>query len=138
MRSSSTKPAKLSRWRKIITEASEQSGRGRVPALLAPVPLPEAIARSTGHSNLLVAWEEGEEHDVRSAVQSLARQPDSESLRLGLVIGPEGGLTVNEVDLCRAAGGEVISLGRRILRAETAAIVGSALVIHESERLVRA
>jgi 16S rRNA (uracil1498-N3)-methyltransferase len=116
---------RMQRWRRIVTEAAEQSGRGRVPAIDPPA-LFEAAARSaTGL--LLLPWEGERSQGMRSYLQSLGDRPLSASL----FIGPEGGFAEDEVRLAREAGCVPISLGPRILRSETAGIVAAALVMHE-------
>ncbi|MCB8922900.1 MAG: 16S rRNA (uracil(1498)-N(3))-methyltransferase [Ardenticatenaceae bacterium] len=112
------KPNKLERWQRIITEAAEQSRRGRIPELAAPLPLAEAIAACTTEAKLM-PWEEA--GDVTIA-QALAGRPRS----VALFIGPEGGFDVTEV----VGGVTAVTLGPRILRAETAAIVAAALTLH--------
>ncbi|MBM4421317.1 MAG: 16S rRNA (uracil(1498)-N(3))-methyltransferase, partial [Chloroflexi bacterium] len=109
--------AKRERWRRIAREAAETARRGRIPAIDEPRPWPEALAAL--ELPLVVAWEE---HPHGDALEAAIPRGD----RLSLVIGPEGGLTATEVDAARARGARVASLGRRVLRAETAAIAAVA------------
>ncbi len=111
------KPNKLARWQRILTEAAEQCRRGRIPELAAPLPLPEAIAACNAEA-MLMPWEEAVSTTMGSA---LAGKPRS----VALFIGPEGGFTAEEVDERVTA----VTLGPRILRAETAAIVAATLTL---------
>jgi 16S rRNA (uracil1498-N3)-methyltransferase len=117
-------PVRLERWRRIAIEATEQS-LGRVPpAVGTPLPLAEAFQRAEGRLIL--------------ASEGLRGQGDASELRgmrtqsggcFALFIGPEGGFSDAEVARAQAAGARCIGLGPRVLRAETAAIVASALLL---------
>ena len=114
---------KHERWRRIAREAAETSRRGRIPQ----------IGERVGWEGLfdvleppiLVAWE-GE--PTRRLLDSV---PEA---GLSLVIGPEGGLAAAEVELARERGAVIVSLGRRNLRSETAAIAAVAQVMAAVER----
>jgi 16S rRNA (uracil1498-N3)-methyltransferase len=116
---------RLQRWLRIVTEAAEQSGRGRVPAVDPPLPFEEAVSSAPGL--LLLPWEGERAQGLRSYLRSLGDRPQAVSL----FIGPEGGFAEDEVRLARDAGCAPVSLGPRILRSETAGIVAAALVMHE-------
>jgi 16S rRNA (uracil1498-N3)-methyltransferase len=118
--------ARLERWRRVIVEAAEQSGRCRLPEISPPLPFDEACASAAGLR--ILPWE-GETAASLGAVLAAARQQAVPAV--SLFIGPEGGFPLEEVRLARRLGVRTVSLGRRILRAETAAIVAAALVLHE-------
>ena len=113
------------RWGRIVTEAAEQSGRGRVPAIDPPALLRDAIGSAPGLR--LLPWEGERSQGLRSFLRGLAERPATVSL----FIGPEGGFAEDEVESARAAGCVTVSLGPRIIRSETAGIVAAALVMHE-------
>lgn len=117
-------PAKRERWERIARESAETARRGRVPEV-APLAAWPDLARAL-EPPVLVAWEE--ERDA-TLVRALAR-----SAALSLVIGPEGGLSHEEVALAREGGARTVSLGVRNLRSETAAIAAVALVLALAER----
>lgn len=147
--------SKMQRWQRIITEAAEQSGRARLPALLPIRTLKDALDHIPPGALALMPWEE--EHaltlrDVlRHAVHSRGgggddegrgplRSPSGQQLsawhnqiNVTLFIGPEGGLTVDEVKQAQQHGAQIVSLGSRILRAETAALATVASVMYEFE-----
>ncbi len=117
----------IERWQRIVTEAAEQSGRSRVPHVAAPTRLDRLAARINGP--LLVAHE-GEQARTLSEVIA----PDA--AHVAIVIGPEGGLAEGEVDTLAARDhAVVVSLGPRILRAETAAITAVTLAMAATENL---
>ena len=108
---------KQDRWQKIAREAGKQSGRCRIPAVSLPVPfsgLPEQL-RSCG--KVAVPWELCPQGGPLSFVH---RHPSVDSL--GIVIGPEGGISSEEMEVMLKEGCESVTLGKRILRTETAGI----------------
>jgi len=112
----------LTRWRRIATEAAEQSGRGIVPALLAPASLLTVAVRGP----VMIAHEGTTGHAAPSLTAILA--PDTTAV--SLFIGPEGGFGEDEVTAVVAHyGATVVSLGPRVLRAETAAITATTLAL---------
>jgi 16S rRNA (uracil1498-N3)-methyltransferase len=154
-------PAKLQRWQRIIQEAAEQSGRSRLPELLPIRPLMHALNDIPPGALAIMPWEEEHSntlHDVLAsggnvgATLAVARpaqtvgnvqeplavaRPAQTPVRqptIVLFIGPEGGLMTEEVMLAQRHGVQVVSLGSRILRAETAALTAVANVIYELDR----
>ena len=116
---------KLARWRKIAEEASRQSGRSIVPEVCETVQFIDLFkgrgARVQGQGFL---FHEGEGAKLSEAVASLSRRPSS----LFIMVGPEGGFTREEVTLAQAQGATLVTLGKRILRAETAALAALSIV----------
>ena len=107
------------RFEAIVREAAEQSRRGMLPFVAPPIPFAEAVRSAAGTSLLL--WEEEEQTHLMNA--PLKEHPVS------LFVGPEGGFTTEEAALAREAGMQIVTLGPRILRAETAGIVAGALLL---------
>ena len=101
---------KSERWRAILREAAEQSGRARMPELAPALLLADALQSASGLR--LFPWESA------PATGSGAL----EGTEVSLLVGPEGGFSADEAALAVAEGWRVISLGPRILRAETAAL----------------
>lgn len=117
---------KYPRWEKIIKEAAEQSGRGILPQLLTPLGFEAALSTTAqSHDLCLIPWEG--EHKI--SLKNL--QHAGIVSTVAVLIGPEGGFSGGEVELAKGNGFIPVSLGRRILRMETAAIVSAALVLHE-------
>ncbi|HLQ31507.1 MAG TPA: RsmE family RNA methyltransferase [Chloroflexota bacterium] len=113
---------KPSRWRSIVVEAAEQSRRRIVPDVAPALSFEDAIAEATREGVPFMPWE-GVERPKLSSVHRPAR-------KMTLIIGPEGGFSEAEVERARSRGAVAVSLGRRILRSETAAIVGATLLLH--------
>lgn len=112
---------KAARWQTISREAARQCGRTVVPVVDDPVELSEFFSSRKEPLAGLIFWEEG--GDTLSAKTMPPAGQD-----VFVCVGPEGGFTSAEVDIARSAGLRVMGLGPRILRAETAAITGVALV----------
>jgi 16S rRNA (uracil1498-N3)-methyltransferase len=118
---------KTERWWRILMEAAEQSGRGRMPTLRPAVLFSAACEESAKGGLTLIPWEEEKERSLRSVLQSTERPPFS----INMLIGPEGGFTPEELALARQYGAKPITLGPRILRAETAGLVAASAILFE-------
>jgi 16S rRNA (uracil1498-N3)-methyltransferase len=119
---------RLARWRRIAEEAARQCGRTAAPEVAAPVSFRAAVTQSAewGGSCLMMSPEvSGEPTSASSALAQHAAGP------ISVLVGPEGGFAPEEAEEAVAAGFRVVSLGKRTLRAETAAIVACAIVMHE-------
>lgn len=119
---------KAERLRRIALEAAKQSGRAHVPAIHAARRLADVLSPlANGYDAVLVAWEEEQALRLGGAVAALrAAKPALASI--ALVIGPEGGISEKEIDRLKAAGAQCVTLGRRILRTETAGLCALAVV----------
>lgn len=124
---------RLARWRAIVREAAEQSRRGKLPLLEAPIPFADACAQKAGPAYLL--WEEEEVVGLRQALTSLDAGSPAGSGSVSLFVGPEGGFTREEAVLASRHGVQPVSLGRRVLRAETAGVIAAALVLYHFQEL---
>lgn len=137
--------SKIQRWQRIIQEAAEQSGRSRLPALLPIRPLTEALNSISPGTLAIMPWEEEHDRTLQDALSSMnpthehggatfaAVRSHQSPTSIVIFIGPEGGLTLDEVTLAQRQGVQVVTLGTRILRAETAAITTVANVMYASE-----
>lgn len=112
---------KHQRWQKIAEEASRQCGRNRIPLILETVAF-ESVIASEGYDKGILFWEE-EKIPVSNAVSELKGLQ-----RIVLCIGPEGGFSEKEVSTAHDRGYLIASLGKRILRAETAAVAAIVIV----------
>jgi len=114
--------AKLERWQRIAREAAETARRAIAPVVEPAVRWEALVDRFDG--TVLVCWEEAREPHLATVVVSGA---------CSLVIGPEGGLGADEVEMLTARGARAVSLGPRNLRAETAAMAAVALLVGAAE-----
>jgi 16S rRNA (uracil1498-N3)-methyltransferase len=129
-----TGSSKQQRWQRIIQEAAEQCGRSRLPELLPARPLMHALNDILPGALALMPWEEEHGQTLREALVPALNRGDPQPVTVVLFIGPEGGLMVEEVTLAQRYGVQVVSLGQRILRAETAALATIANVMYEFEQ----
>ncbi len=137
---------KRPRWEQIIREAAEQCGRSRLPvlqpaqlfkqAVKSPPPVavttegivPEARGRPASGPLRLIPWEGERQMHLRAALVAcnVASAPG-----IQIFVGPEGGFTAEEIALARHYGIQTVTLGPRILRAETAGVIAAALILYE-------
>ena len=119
---------KLERWQKIAASAAEQSGRGRIPQVVALSSYTEALQRATQTDKSILFYENESAVTLRMSMEA------SEFQTISLMTGPEGGLEPTEVEKARQMGMEVCTLGKRILRCETAPLCAlSAVMYHVGE-----
>ena len=121
---------KMPRWQKIVCEAAEQSGRGILPSLQEPLDFQHAISHSFPQAQKLFFWEEEQTHQIAETVRHSKGKPN----QIVLITGPEGGFSTAEAEAAAANDWQVTTLGKRILRAETAALAALLLTIYEIER----
>jgi 16S rRNA (uracil1498-N3)-methyltransferase len=123
---------KKDRWERIIREAAEQSRRIHLPVLNQPLRFDQCLVKMQENQSLcLLAWESAEAEQL--SLSQLLGKSRGESI--AVYVGPEGGFSEEEVRQARDSGCNIISLGKRILRMETAAIVLPVLVLHEMGEL---
>ncbi len=120
--------SKLERWRRIILEAAEQSERGRLPGLSTPRSFKDACGGASGPS--IILWENERRTGLGRGLREL-RQRHGDLDALSVFIGPEGGYTEAEVKYAAASGVLPVSLGPRVLRAETAGIAAVAAAMFQ-------
>ncbi|MBN1974437.1 MAG: 16S rRNA (uracil(1498)-N(3))-methyltransferase [Sedimentisphaerales bacterium] len=119
---------KLSRFETIIAEAAEQSGRGIIPSLRSPITMDQAMSEFKDYDICLV----GSTQDCLPLKKILCDcKPRPE--KIALFIGPEGGFSGKELANLSGGGVKPFSLGKRILRTETAAVVAPAIILYELE-----
>jgi 16S rRNA (uracil1498-N3)-methyltransferase len=121
-----TSAGKVERWRRIAKSAAQQSGRLRVPHVADVHDWDALLATFGQYDRVYVPWELAEPAPLRDVFER--ELGDARSVLV--VIGPEGGFSADEVERARDAGARAISLGRRILRTETAALVVLAALLY--------
>lgn len=115
--------AKIERWARIVLEAAEQCGRGRLPEVAVPLPFDKAVRTAPGLK--LLPYEREKARGLTAYLRGLSPRPR----QVSLFIGPEGGFEPAEVAVALEEGAVTVTLGTRVLRSETAGIVASALVM---------
>ena len=117
-------PARIERWNRIARSAAEQSGRERLPLVLDGLTFSQLLAHFTEYDLVLFAWEMAEEN-LRAHLSGTGTG------NILLVVGPEGGFSHVEASSAQDAGAQLIGLGPRIFRTETAALVLLSIVGYE-------
>ena len=107
---------KCERWQKIAVASAKQSGRGIVPEIGNPMTVDEIIEDVKDYDLVFVPYECEDQSRLKTIVESV---PDAKDI--AFIIGPEGGFDISEIEKFKAAGIKTVTLGKRILRTETAA-----------------
>lgn len=117
---------KLERWQKIAASAAEQSGRGHVPQIRVLNSFQEALNEAANADKPLMFYENEQAVTLKMALSS------SPYKTVNLLTGPEGGLEAREVEQARKTGLQVCTLGKRILRCETAPLCALSAVMYDA------
>ena len=126
---SSKAERKVERWQKIAEAAAKQSKRDVIPAVHEVMTLGQVLQKEKWDL-LLVAYESENQVSLKEALQA-----HKDAKTVGVIIGPEGGLSNEEVEAAKACSGIAVSLGRRILRTETAGLVAATAILYETDNL---
>jgi 16S rRNA (uracil1498-N3)-methyltransferase len=120
---------KIERWRRLAKTAAQQCGRADVPRIEDPVRFADLLQKFQGYDCVLLPWELADRALLRERLPELVK----DARRILVLIGPEGGFSHDEADRAQHAGAQLISLGSRILRTETAALVVVSLLTYLRE-----
>lgn len=116
---------KLERWQKIALSAAQQSGRGRIPQVLVLNSFSAALSRAAQSDRALLFYENEDAYTLKMALEGSYRT-------VSLMVGPEGGLEDAEVSQAQEAGLKICTLGKRILRCETAPLCALSAVMYDA------
>ncbi|SFR68665.1 16S rRNA (uracil(1498)-N(3))-methyltransferase [Anaeromicropila populeti] len=121
---------KIERWQSIATSAAKQSGRGIIPKVRNVMRFSEAVAFAKGLDINIVPYEQADNmSETKQMIQKAASQKS-----IGVFIGPEGGFDESEISAVIEAGFCPVTLGRRILRTETAGLTILSVLMFELEK----
>ncbi|MEW9701584.1 16S rRNA (uracil(1498)-N(3))-methyltransferase [Paenibacillus sp. SI8] len=121
------------RWQKIAKEAAEQAHRNRVPQVAGVLTWKQLLAQLKDVDCAWICYEKEDGQQLRPAIQQAAASGKLErGKRVLIAVGPEGGFTEQEIRQAEEAGFRSVSLGARILRTETAAMVGLTCLFYET------
>lgn len=127
---------RLERWRRIAKEAAEQAHRNRIPPVASPLAWEQLLEEARGCDLALFCYEKESALKLRPLLaETFASAEAGKTLRIMVIVGPEGGFTEKEADEAVAAGCRSISLGKRILRTETAAMAALTCILYESNEM---
>lgn len=126
------KASKIARWQAISESAAKQSKRNVIPEIHNVLKFSEAIDKAKQLDLLIVPYEN--EKGMNATKETLLKI--KKGMNVGILIGAEGGFSQKEIDACVNTGADVVSLGKRILRTETAAITAVAMCMLYSETVI--
>lgn len=124
------KSKKLIRWQKIAEVAAKQSKRDMIVSVNNIINFENIFENIKDYDILLVAYEEEKENTLKKV---LSEFKGKKNLKVAVIIGPEGGIDIEEIDMCMSNNFTSVTLGKRILRTETAPLVVSSNIIYELE-----
>ena len=119
---------KLERWNKIAMEAAKQSKRDVIPTVEGCISINDLAKRINEYDVFLICYEDEDKKTLKEVLQKL---PQKDKYRIGFLVGPEGGIEKSEVEELKSNGAEIVTLGKTILRTETAPIVTASNIIYE-------
>ena len=123
---------KIARWQKISEVAAKQSGRNIIPQIKEKVNIKQVCNLVKDYDKLIVAYEEEKENSLKSELKSI-KSKDKENIKIAILVGPEGGIDLAEIEELRKAGAVIVTLGKRILRTETVALNVLSNIMYELE-----
>lgn len=118
---------KVARWNKISESASKQSRRGKIPIIENIISFEQAIESCKENNLNIIPYEKEEENTIKNIIK------DFKGEKIGIFIGPEGGFSEKEIEIAIKNNILPITLGKRILRTETAGMVATAILLYELE-----
>lgn len=122
---------KIERWQKIAEVAAKQAKRDLVPKVEGVIKVKEICKLANEYDLLLLAYEEETKNSIKNELLNIKHT--KENLKIAVIVGPEGGIEKEEVQILQEAGAKVVSLGKRILRTETVALQVSSIIMYELE-----
>ncbi|MBK5246234.1 MAG: 16S rRNA (uracil(1498)-N(3))-methyltransferase [Peptostreptococcaceae bacterium] len=120
---------KIERWQKIADEAVKQCKRGIIPRILDEVKFKEMLNRLEKFDLVLFPYENEEKRTIKDSLHSLKKNPQN----VAIIIGPEGGFSDQEAAALKVAGADCVTLGKTVLRTETAGFAAIAMTMYELE-----
>ena len=124
------KVKKLNRWQKIAEVAAKQSKRDSILKVNNVINFQNIFENVKDYDILLIAYENEEENTLKEV---LKKYKNEENIKIAVIIGPEGGIDESEINICKDNKFISITLGKRILRTETAPLVVSSNILYELE-----
>lgn len=121
---------KITRWQKIAEVAAKQSGRDRIPIVKNVENVKNICQLFENYDIVLVAYENENQNGLKEILKSLSSR---KSIKIAIIIGPEGGIDPNEIQMFENAGARIVTLGKRILRTETVCLAMVAIINYELE-----
>ncbi len=125
------KVKKRERWQKISEVAAKQSGRDIIPKIYNIMSIEEVTEEFSNYDIVLLCYENEKNNLLKNILNEVE---ESGNLKVAVIIGPEGGIDISEVEYMEKKGAKVVSLGNRILRTETVCLAMLSIIMYEFER----
>ncbi len=124
---------KIERWQKIAEVAAKQSKRDKIPTVHSCINLRNLYEILKKYDIVIVAYEEEKEWDIK---QVLKEAKENKSKEIAIIVGPEGGIAKEEIDILNTLpNAKTVTLGKRILRTETAPLVLASIIMYEFDEM---
>lgn len=123
---------KLDRLNRIALEAAKQSKRSIIPKVSQPIEFDEVLEKTNSLDLLIVPYENANNFGIKTLINKLRKENVIDNLKtIGIFVGPEGGIEEYEIERLKDKGAHIVTLGKRILRTETAGFVATSLIQYE-------
>ena len=123
---------KLDRLNRIALEAAKQSKRSIIPKVLEPIEFDEVLEKINSLDLLIVPYENANNFGIKTLINELRKENNIDNIKnIGIFVGPEGGIEEDEIERLKDKGAHIVTLGKRILRTETAGFVATSLIQYE-------
>ena len=123
---------KLDRLNRIALEAAKQSKRSIIPKVLEHIDFDEDLEKINSLDLLIVPYENANNFGIKTLINELRKENNIDNIKnIGIFVGPEGGIEEDEIERLKDKGAYIVTLGKRILRTETAGFVATSLIQYE-------
>ena len=122
---------KILRWNKIAEAAAKQCGRDIIPKVTNIINVKDIISMKQEYDKIIVAYENEDKQSLKNVLNRIKNT--KEKLKVAILIGPEGGISEDEIKLLNQIDADIVTIGKRILRTETVALAISSMIIYEFE-----
>ena len=123
---------KLDRLNRIALEAAKQSKRSIIPKVSEPIDFNEFLEKINSLDLLIVPYKNANNFGIKTLINELRKENNIDNIKnIGIFVGPEGGIEEDEIERLKDKGAHIVTLGKRILRTETAGFVATSLIQYE-------
>ena len=127
------KTKKIERWQKISEVAAKQCGRNIIPSINSIINTKNVCNLLNEYDIVLIAYENEKETTLKQVLNEIKQCYNEKEIKIAIIIGPEGGIASEEVEILKESGAKSITLGKRILRTETVALSVLSVIMYELE-----
>ena len=128
-----TASKKVERWQKVAEVAAKQSKRDKIPKIHSCIGLKDVYEKVIKYDIVIIAYEEEKNTTIKQVLKSIRT---TQKQKIAIIIGPEGGIAKEEIEFLKTlSNGKIVTLGRRILRTETAPLVITTLIMYELDEM---